>query len=268
MTAILCGLSKMTALKEESKTSSATASTISVSETSREVGRDFLPVPKEVERAPDSQAYLNRMYINGMVRSHPSQPSPSANKTVKISRYLTPGTILFNPPEKMKAGVKERIEVRISHADIPTNTILSGLAGNGTPTIGPLVVSTFMKVRLIDNNDAFDVRSINSEEQYVPIKWYAQWNWDVVPLRRGTFDLQLVVSIRVTRDDESGEKDLPVIQRTITVKVNPAFSIKRFCKAHIEWIIGGILGSGIFGWIWKKLHTKRKKHRKNHGHAV
>ena len=158
----------------------------------------------------------------------------------------------------MQAGVSERIVVRIAPENVDAQILAAGLVGS---TIESLSVSKFVKVKLIDDgSEAFDIHAINSEEQFIPLHDFSQWSWDVLPLRRGTFKLRLLVTVRVKDGEETGDKDLPVYYRKICVKVNPVFSLKRFYKAHSESLWGLLFGSGVLGWIAKQWHAKRKPH--------
>jgi len=171
-------------------------------------------------------------------------------------KKLSPGRILFNPPQEMKVGVKERVEVRI--AKTITEDLTLGLKGRGIPQIEEIRVGTFMKVHLTGDN--FDIKTLSHEEQPVIGEGFTQWDWDVIPSKSGIQFLLLTVTVRIKIPNYDEErKDYPVFERRIRVKVNLIYSINKFIKNYWQWIIGMIISSGIIGWIATKLRRLRKK---------
>jgi len=171
---------------------------------------------------------------------------------------LSVGKILFNPPEIMKVGVKERIEVRISQNI--NEDLTERLRGRGFPRIEEIIVSTVMKVKLSGND--FKIESHSEEEQYIQSAGYTQWEWDATPLKSGNRLIRLSVAVSVYLD-ELGEKtkSLPVLEKEIYVKVNMSYSFYNFIKEKWEWIAGTIIALiGLY-----LAYKKSKKRRKNHG---
>ncbi|MFZ1241761.1 MAG: hypothetical protein WAV66_20730, partial [Anaerolineae bacterium] len=87
---------------------------------------------------------------------------PAAMVQAEFSR-LAAGRILYNPPEEMTEGERERVEVRITQN--MTASLTEGLKGSGAPRIEQIPVASFMKVRL--TSDSFDITPVSSEEQIV-----------------------------------------------------------------------------------------------------
>jgi hypothetical protein len=171
---------------------------------------------------------------------------------------LVPGRILFNPPEKMKVGVRERVEVRITRSF--THDLTRALKGSGKPQIEQIKIGAYMAANLIGQN--FEITSLNNEEQVVVGSGFTQWAWDVVPLRSGVQPLLLRVTVRL-KIPEVGEekKDLPVFEREIKVAVNPVYSAAKFVENYWQWIITVIL-IPVAGWLislWIKLRKNKKK---------
>jgi len=168
---------------------------------------------------------------------------------------LRDSKILFNPPVEMRQGSKERIEARISFADIgPAFT--EGLEGRGAPQVESIKVGPIMKVVLVGDQDAFLIEKFSSEEQTVAGKPFAQWEWDVTPLRSGNQALHLQASASIYVPGR-GEKpvDVPVIHKTIQVKVNGWYATKRFVASYWQWLLTTLI-IPVGGWFW---HLKRKK---------
>jgi len=170
-------------------------------------------------------------------------------------KKLAPGQILFNPSKKMRVGVRERVEVRISKNI--TEDLSTGLKGRGEPQIENISVNTFMKVHLTGDN--FDIKTLSEEEQAVSDEGFTQWEYDVIPNKSGNQILQLVVTVRIKIPGGEEKITYPVFERDINVKVNLIYSI-----THLgwRWIIGTIIGSGIIGWILNEL---RRRQKSNHG---
>ena len=165
-------------------------------------------------------------------------------------KKLALGRILFNPSKEMKAAVLERIEVRIAKTIIGDLTM--GLRGRGEPKIEEIRVGTSMKARLTGDN--FDITSPSTENQLVAGTGFTHWEWDVTPLKRGIQRLLLTVTVRIKIPNYcEEEKDYPVFEREIKVKVNRIHSTKNFIISYWQWIVAMIVSSGIIGWIVKNL---------------
>lgn len=174
-------------------------------------------------------------------------PDPSTVLEAEMKK-LVPGQVLFNAPEEMKVGVKERIEVRIAK-NFPGD-LTKGLKGRGIPVFEEIRVNTLMKVRLRGEN--FHIEILSHEEQLVADAEFTQWDYDVTPLKSGTQELLLTVTVRIKVPDYGEEKrDYPVYDKQIKVEANRLFSLVNFIKNNWKWLVGVITGSGIIGWIVK-----------------
>lgn len=172
-------------------------------------------------------------------------------------KKLSPGQILFNVPQEMKVGIKERVEVRITKTI--TEDLPKGLKGRGLPQIEGIMVNTLMGVRL-NKDDNFYINALSHEEQIVAGEGFTQWDWDVTPLESGIQSLLLTVTVRIKIPNfDEEKKDYPVFERQIKVKVNPIYSIKKFINNYWQWIIGTIISSGVIGLVVKKWRKSRKK---------
>lgn len=153
---------------------------------------------------------------------------------------LSSGRILFNPPEKMKVGVKKRIEVRLTKNI--TDNLTEGLIGSGETQIEEIKIGTFMKVNLTGNN--FDINPLSSEEQVVGPMEFSEWSWDVVPLESGTQVLHFTVTVRILiPGQDEQKKDWDVMDKCISVEVNHYYTTKRFIDNYWRWIIATIISA-------------------------
>jgi hypothetical protein len=191
-------------------------------------------------------------------------PSPSVTPTPSFQeliddelKKLSSGRILFNPPEKMKVGIEERVEVRLTK-DI-TENLTEELKGPGAPQIEPIEVGTFMMVKL--TGDSFDINALSSEEQVVKPVGFTEWSWDVTPLKSGTQELHLTVTVRILIPGQDEQKiDWLVMDKQISVEVNPPHTFKRFIESNWQWIVGTIISAiAIIPIILKLSGRTRKK---------
>jgi hypothetical protein len=156
------------------------------------------------------------------------------------------GKVVFNPPNTMRLGVKERLEARISK-DEDAN-LLKSLKGRGVPQIEELKISEFMKVRL--SGEDFNIIPLNEEEQIIGEKGYTEWAWDVTPKKRGKKTLHLHITLRIRLPFGEEKKDHPVMDKEIIIKVNPIYSATSFIVMNWKWILTALIVP-LIGWIWK-----------------
>jgi len=166
---------------------------------------------------------------------------------------LAAGHILYNPPDTMRVGQKERVEVRITQGMTET-LVVETVRGRGAPVVEQIPVSTFMKVRL--TGDAFAIIPLSSEEQVVIGDSYTEWMWDVTPQRAGERTLTLLVTARVLLAGFPAEqRDLKIIERPIKVAVNPIWAGQDFVRENKAVLISAIfipLVTAIGVRLWKK----------------
>lgn len=168
---------------------------------------------------------------------------------------LTSGYLMYNPPQEMTTGNTERIEVRIAWNN--TSVLTEGLKGSGAPIIDDISVSKYMVVKLTGEN--FRVTSLCNDEQIVSANEPAEWDFDVLPLKSGNQDLHLSVSIKIkSADGTISNKDMPVFDRQIKVRVNPLYSLGTFVEQNWQWVLGGS-GIGLATMLWALISSLRKK---------
>ena len=159
---------------------------------------------------------------------------------------LQVGQVVYNPPDTMRVGVKERVETRIS-IDKDADLIIS-LKGRGDPKSEEMIINELMKVRL--SGDDFSIIPLNEEEQIIAAKGFTEWAWNVTPTRSGEKTLHLHITLRLKMDHTEEKKDHPVLDREIVVKVNLVYSIKSFILKYWKWIVTALI-LPLIGWIWK-----------------
>jgi hypothetical protein len=107
------------------------------------------------------------------------------------------GAILWNPPDRMKVGRRETIEVRLGDATVTEAALREGLRGRGTPNVDRLEIAPLMRVSLVGDTGDFSIQAINSKDQYVRPGKIARWDFGVTSLRSGIRRLRLLAAMRV-----------------------------------------------------------------------
>lgn len=184
----------------------------------------------------------------------PTTPPPdNFTKNDNIAeREIKPGSILYNPPEQMRVGEVERIEVRITRQ--LSAQIYEDLKGRGRPRVDESPITADMKVELIGNPDVFDIRPMSSPVQSV-FGSYREWYWDVTPLTSGIHPL----SIRATFIYQGQTlMDLPAFERRIKVAVNPVYSTSRWLGGNWDKLLAalGITVAGVFAALYQRLRRR------------
>ena len=169
-----------------------------------------------------------------------------------LSTYVQRGRLLFNPPEQMRQGRVERIDVAIAqHGGLDEH--LRALApGMEDAAIQDLETTPFMEVDL--QGHAFSVVSLqagDSAEQL--LRPTALWQFDVTPERGGTHSLRLRVAMRIPLPDRDERVSLPALERTVRVRVDAAYGGRRFIRAHWQWVVATAAGLGGAVGAWIKL---------------
>lgn len=132
---------------------------------------------------------------------------------------MVPGRILFNLPQEMIVGEKEKVEVRltkVSMENLSNEDLSKGLKGRGEPQIENISISTFMGIRLIGDN--FIISTLSIEEQIVVDDEFTTWGFYVVPSKSGNQTLTLLVSIRIETPTGEWKQDSLVLENQINVK--------------------------------------------------
>lgn len=219
--------------------------------------------------------YPYQTQVAGISRTA-TRPSPALSPTPTVLNMnaflseaidmLSPGMMVFNPPEKMKQASTARVELRIAPVALGEETPMAatlseGLRGPGAPQAEPIKVGTVMKAKL--NGDGFEVTLLSEEEQFVSDDTYTEWAWNVKPLQSGERDLNLTVTVKVIAEG-LGERarDIPVITRKIIVDVDPVYTVTSFVGDNWQWLWAAILvpaaGWGVAYYSKKRAERKRQ----------
>ena len=198
------------------------------------------PIPLQPRYRSGPARSSNGLYYGG-------EPADEARKErirslIDRKLELVPdSTILFNPPDSMIQGKKERIEARISLKDIGA-ALSKDLKGRGSISTEKIEAGPIMRVSLTADKEDFDMTKYSNDQQIVAGKDYAQWEWDVKPLKAGTIDLHLKATIPI-RNSDIGEElyDLKVMDKAIKVEVNAWYTSREFVKVNWKEIMASIV---------------------------
>ena len=132
-----------------------------------------------------------------------------------LFRSTSGGNFVYRIPPIMRVRETYQVIARISRSEV---NIYENLNGEVKQTTVPLTES--MEVKLIDpssdDNKQFSIVADNVAVQLVDsTDTYTQWSWDVTPLRSGSANLKLVVSI--IRD---GKTKQTVYEDPVRVEIN------------------------------------------------
>ena len=153
----------------------------------------------------------------------------------------------------MRQGRPERVTVAIGQHGGLDDQLRRLAQGSEDAPIFDVETTPFMAVEL--TGSAFTITSLqlgNAAEQL--LRPTALWQFDVTPEASGTHPLQLRVAMRIPLPDHADERvSLPVLERTVRVQVDPAYSGRRFVRTHWQWLAATVAGLGGAIAAWLKL---------------
>jgi len=188
-----------------------------------------------------------------------SQPEPIkiikiANNNV-INRTTTDGHVVYKIPTEMSVRSTYQVLVRISKSIIHIHENLNGEVRESTITL-----TNAMEVKLVDPSPAdtkmFDVVPDNNAVQLVENnESITQWTWNVTPLKSGTANLKIVVSII-----KDGNKKEVVYQDTVKVNMDMEKEIPFFINKYWQWLLSTLVIPFVI-WFYNR-HKKDKEGKK------
>jgi hypothetical protein len=154
-----------------------------------------------------------------------------------FAETVHPGRLLFNPPDRMRLGQTERVEVRLARALTLDAELLEHLRGHGEPRLEEIPTAPLMAVTL--KGDGFRIEAYSDEEQIVTREGVTTWEFDICALKRGQQRLVICVSLRIPLKGRPFEhKSIPVREATIDVQVGAPALVGHFVAANWQWFIG------------------------------
>jgi hypothetical protein len=175
------------------------------------------------------------------------------NKVIKQTNAYSEGRIVYKIPDIMKVRSTYKVLVRISKSKASVS-IYDSLSGDIRTSKIPITEN--MEVKLVDvspkDDKAFDIEELDNAIQMVENgDTYTEWSWGVTPIRVGSSNLKVVVSVihNDSRKDVVYE-DAVKVERDIPVQT--MFFIKKYWQVFLTSII-----IPFTVWFYKK--RKKKK---------
>jgi hypothetical protein len=135
-----------------------------------------------------------------------------------VAELVQPGRLLFNPPDQMRLGQKERVEVRLTRSLDLDAELLEKLQGPGEPKLEDIETASRMAVTL--TGDGFDIKSYSDEEQAVTQDGITTWEFDIRAKKGGKQQLFMSVSLRIPVPGQPlVHQNIPVREVTINVRI-------------------------------------------------
>jgi hypothetical protein len=168
---------------------------------------------------------------------------------------LREGVIGFRGPEPMR--VDERVRVTVRVADDEMAASVSNVPGTGAVTVEPAPVGPHVRASLTSQD--FEITQVGDDNgrRVLLTDGYAEWSWDVRPLRSGRLQLDVTLYVLMPGDDPPVE--VRTYQRAIEVDVNAWYSVVSWLK---EWgPVTGLSVPVVVGGVWAYARHTRDKPR-------
>lgn len=154
-----------------------------------------------------------------------------------LVELVQPGRLLFNPPDRMRLGETERVEVRLTRSLGLDEELLEGLGGPPEPIVEEIATASRMAVTL--RGDGFKITGHSEEEQAVTQDDITRWEFDIRAVKRGQQRLFMSVSLRLpVRGQPLVYRSIPVRTVTIYVHVGVPALVGQFVASYWQWLIG------------------------------
>lgn len=212
---------------------------IEVGSSAPEYSNSHIPKPKPVRtnRRPSS------------IESNSPQSEEDANQ-------YEMGYMNSSIPDTMWYGSTNLVELRITR-DLQTPGFV---ITDRKSTTTEIRVSSHMSALIYDVDDAFEVRSINSEAVQVieSGKEYTSWQWVVVPKKKGVHEL--IIKVKIIKGED--KKEIEVGQNKVLIKIKTGDSVMSFFDSiswtKFTWLMGTII-IPLIGFLYNRKKKKSKK---------
>lgn len=179
-----------------------------------------------------------------------SSNDESASRAIRSA--IKTGLVVFNVPNSMTQGQKERVEVFVARSTDLREALVSELRGRGEPQFEEIQTSIYMEVKL--SGLTFEVIPHSPAEQLI-IPEPARWEFDVLPCRAGRRQITLYITMRIEAAGiRRGRRRVSSLERTIEVKVNYSYATRRFVAANWQWLILALLALAGTVAAWLVVH--------------
>jgi hypothetical protein len=175
-----------------------------------------------------------------------SKPKTTSKFVSETPKEITMGKLIYDIPNTMKLRRTYIVKIRINR----DTTQINITQNINTKRQSDIKTTSSMQVELVDpspvDNKKFDIVKNNSDVQMVETDDYTEWSFSVTPIRSGTSNLNVVVSII-----KGDLKKQMVYSDSVTVKTDTVVVVKNFWGEHWQWLFTTIL-IPVFVWLWNK----------------
>lgn len=229
-----------------------------------EIDMDFVPSDDIVGESAEPEETHHVMVTSNDILFFPEQGKLLERDRLRVvavnnprviskSTNMSEGRVVYKIPERMKIRGIYQVLLRISKSK-NTLSVYDNL--EGTVRTSEIPVTQTMEAKLIDpspaDNKSFDIVADNNSVQVVDSgETYTEWTWDVTPIRTGSSNLKIVVSIvRDGNRKDAVYEDMVLIEKDIPVEVS------FFWNKYWQWIIGTFF-LPFFLWLYKRSRDKK-----------
>jgi hypothetical protein len=160
----------------------------------------------------------------------PTLTDPADKDLLDRQRQLVMnGQVAYRAPTPMRVNDVQRVTVRIAGQVAPPE-FTSSLPGSGKVTVEQVRVGSNLTADL--SSADFQITRVGGDDgrRTLAADSFAEWAWDVRPLRSGTRHLDLVVYVRLT--DGSAPIYYKTFDHSVEVEVDILFSFSRWLKDY------------------------------------
>jgi hypothetical protein len=144
---------------------------------------------------------------------------------------LSPGTVAFNAPKKMRVATTSVVTLRIAPKGESIGTNVPATTTSVIEHVTPI-----MEVNL-DGGEGVEVKSLTPQKQAVAGGGAAEWRWNVTPSESGAHTLTVTATAHLTINGEDVTRNVWTQAEDVDVSVN----VRDFVENHWEWAWGALL---------------------------
>jgi hypothetical protein len=173
----------------------------------------------------------------------PTSTAPDIFEKIKEEfANLSPGTIAFNAPDRMKVSEAEQVTVRIAPKGEAAG-ITSGLSGQ-TTTASQEHITPTMAARL--DGLGFEITALTPETQLVAGGGFTEWRWSVTPTDSGDHNLNVSIIAKL----DQYERVVGTETHAIHVDGNPMAAVTAFFRNNWQWLASAIV-IPLIALLWR-----------------
>ena len=155
-----------------------------------------------------------------------------------IQEKIKKGGILYHIPTQMALNERATCKVRIA---FDRETILESLnLDKDTGLKENVKISRKMEVTLMDSTEAvFEIKAMNTKEQFVEIDDFTEWSFYVTPLKAGKHLLVFRVTIMVQMENGEWRRREKTLEESVVIVSEPLqdIAIEKFKRIQNEIIV-------------------------------